>query len=719
MNSFTKFFAYLFLILLWNHDLNAQPDSLIIVDGVRGMGNNPGTVKILLNNSSPVAGVQFNITSDPNVLIASDVRLTDRVKSVFNIFEFYVTEDSTVHVLAMSTDSSKVIIPGENEIFEVDFEISPGVPNKSIKQHISELKIVDKSGQYISTIAKDGTFFDPQVTNFREVTQSVGLNQLLEGAFTGARGSAWADYDNDGDQDLLYWGNFTTLMQNNGDGTFTHVGKKSGVRAAISQNLSREVNSAAWGDYDNDGDSDIFIYGSNNALLLENNRDGTFAATSASGIDSLTGGNISWVDFNNDGLLDIHIGNGALFKNNGDKTFRNVTQETGMNIITGMVWVDFDNDGDLDAINDESQLRNDGGIFTDISGSTGLVCCAGGISSWGDYDNDGDLDLYITGGDANTSILYLNNGDATFTDVTAVSGAGVTNSRSSSWADIDNDTDLDLFVTSPSIKDDPYLLLRNNGDGTFTDIHHHANVVIGRWIPGADPGFSAIWTDYNNDGKIDLFVSNETYPDFLFKNLGNGTNNHYLTLKFVGFQSNRSGIGARVTVEAGGITQIREVEGGANPSQNSLPVEFGLGQAEQVDRITIRWPSGLEEWTLAPVAVDQFLTIEEGSLTPVSVDNDLADIPKEFKLFQNYPNPFNPTTKIRYHLPQVGLVKLIIYNLMGQEVKTLVDEIQQPGIYKIDWDSKNQNGLLVGSGLYLVQMSAEDFTTTRKILLLK
>ena len=161
-------------------------------------------------------------------------------------------------------------------------------------------------------------------------------------------------------------------------------------------------------------------------------------------------------------------------------------------------------------------------------------------------------------------------------------------------------------------------------------------------------------------------------------------------------------------------------KGGANTSQNSLPVEFGLGQAEQIDRITIRWPSGLSEWTTSPVAVDQFLTIEESSLSPVKVDEEnVTEIPKEFALFQNYPNPFNPTTTIEYNVAKPGLLTLKIYNLIGQEIITLVEKKQGAGKYKIEWNGLDSNGYAVGTGLYFVRMVTGEFITSKKILLLK
>ncbi len=364
-------------------------------------------------------------------------------------------------------------------------------------------------------------------------------------------------------------------------------------------------------------------------------------------------------------------------------------------------------------------------ITIDITDSTGIVPGAsfGGNLAWGDYNNDGYLDIYMTRGDFMSANLYKNNGSGTFTDVTISAGVGLQKANAVAWADVDNDGDLDLFVTRPAVIDSPYVLFRNNGDGTFTDIALLANMVRDSWFPGNDgatPGQGAAWSDFNNDGRVDLFVANNTPPDFLFENRGNGAGNHYLTIKLIGKESNRSAIGARVKIEAGGIKQIRGVEGGANTSQNSLPVEFGLGQAHQVDKIAIRWPSGLEESTVRSVAADQIITITEGAVNVVGVAEDAdSGVPEKFRLFQNYPNPFNPATTVQYQIPQAGYVILKIYNLTGQEVQTLVDEVKQSGIYKITWDGKNRQGRTVGTGMYVIRMKAGEFTKSKKIVLLK
>lgn len=705
-------------------ELFAQTSTFRLGDGVRGPMNTGGSISVFLNNTRPVVGVQFTLIYKPALLSVSAVRPGESTSAVFDVVDFNNLSNDTTKVLAMNADGSAQLEAGEGEILQIDFDLQPDAPPGLIPLDIAELFLVDVNGQLIPTVAQVGTFFDPQVTGFREISQAAGFEQITYNWPASANASAWADYDNDGYQDVLEVGDFTTLFHNNSNGTFAHVGEESGILATIAKNpLFSVVSTAAWGDYDNDGDIDIFMGAGENVMLMENNGDGTFIdVTSASVFDIQKGGNVSWVDFNNDGLLDIHIGDGSLFQNNGDKTFRNVTQETGMNIITNVVWVDFDNDGDLEPINDESQLRNDGGMFTNITGTTGIDNRGGGCTSWGDYDNDQDLDLFING-NSGVSVLYRNNGNSTFTDVTVSTGVAVTESWSATWADFDNDADIDLFVTRPSVRDDPYRLFRNNGDGTFTDISALANVVADRWSrenSGGEPGQGAAWTDFNNDGKLDLYVTNGAYPNFLFQNRGNGTDNHFLILTLVGTTSNKSAIGARVTVEAGGITQIREVEGGANRSQNSLPVEFGLGQAQQVDKITIRWPSGLVESTTRAIAVDQFLTLEEGTLHTVGVaEAPNSGIPKEFALFQNYPNPFNPVTTFQYQLPKAEHVTLTIYNLMGQKVRTLVNEVKQPGSYKIEWNGKNSYQMDVSTGLYVVRMEAGEFTESKKILLMK
>ncbi|MFQ5436598.1 MAG: CRTAC1 family protein, partial [Anaerolineae bacterium] len=605
-----------------------------------------------LTNSTQIAGLQFTLHQSQNYLAGTAVHLTSRGSAAFDIADFFFTSDSALHVLCMSKKTSQALAPGQGAVLNIDFDLDPAAPAGTIELSLSDVIVVDMDGQVVPVVAMNGIFFDPQVTAFREISKAAGFEQLFNvTCCPGAWGGAWADYDVDGDDDLLYFGFFTALFRNDGNGSFTDVGGSSSIRAAVEQTPDFNPGiSAAWGDYDNDGDPDAFILAQSGArILLENNSDDTFTdMTAAAGLAVQSQGafSVNWVDFNNDGYLDIYTSDGFLFKNNQDGTFSEVSPETGIgnSPYSGTSWADYDNDGDPDFFSEDKQQRNDQGTFVDITDSTGIVPGAnfGGNLAWGDYNNDGYLDIYMTRGDFMSANLYKNDGDGSFTDVTSSAGVGLAKAGAVAWADVDNDGDLDIFVTRPAVIDSPYVLFRNNGDGTFTNIARLANMVRGAWFPGntgAQPGQGAAWGDFNNDGKLDLFVANNTPPDFLFENRGNGAGNHFLTLTLVGTVSNKSAIGARVTVEAGGITQIREVEGGANTSQNSLPLEFGLAQAQQVDKITVRWPSGLEESTTRAIAVDQFLTLVEGSLHTVGVaETQDARIPQEFALFQNYPN---------------------------------------------------------------------------------
>ncbi len=275
--------------------------------------------------------------------------------------------------------------------------------------------------------------------------------------------------------------------------------------------------------------------------------------------------------------------------------------------------------------------RNDGPAgdgawkFTDVSSASGTRLAIYGMGlAVGDYNLDGNLDMFMT--NMGESVLLSNNGDGmTFSQAGADAGIESARFRDQlrvSWGtvffDYDNDGDEDLYIASGWLDDDPFnnrteqpnLLLRNDGDGTFTDVSSVSGA--------ADWSISrgVAYADFNNDGCLDLYVTNLGRSSTsgerarLFQNRCEWENN-WLTVRLVGTDSNRDGLGARITAVAGELSQIREVNAGSSSgSQNMLPVHFGLGQNSAVDRLTVRWPSGTLQ-TLIGVGVNQVITVVE------------------------------------------------------------------------------------------------------------
>ncbi|MCI0541902.1 MAG: FG-GAP-like repeat-containing protein [Verrucomicrobiales bacterium] len=391
---------------------------------------------------------------------------------------------------------------------------------------------------------------------------------------------AWGDYDNDGFVDLATlngaasYSEANVLYHNNGDGTFSRM-----IADAVGELASAKGNchGGAWGDFNNDGFLDLMVVDWNRkTVLYRNHPDGRFAKVVG---DPL-----------------VNVGSQSV----------------------GCAWADFDNDGWSDAFvsgfgGANFLLRNDGhGAFLRI---TGRVPASDTASSdgcaWGDYNNDGFLDLFVTNPNSGGNRLYRNKGDGTFEKITA--GAVVADRMSSTgcaWGDYDNDGWLDLFVVNGFSGPQNNLLYRNNGDGTFTKI------TAGSPVNDSGNSFGVGWGDYDNDGFLDLFVANgilgPAQSNFLYRNSAN--TNGWLKVECVGTVSNRAGIGAKVRVKSviGGQArwQLRAIDGGDGTSGGSLEAHFGLGDATIVDTLRIEWPSGIEQ-ELRDVAANQFLTVTE------------------------------------------------------------------------------------------------------------
>jgi len=458
---------------------------------------------------------------------------------------------------------------------------------------------------------------------FTDVSSAAGIFE-----YNLSWGSAWGDYDGDGYIDVFTVGHLAGICQlwhNNGDGTFTDVTTAAGMLT-----VDGDAHAPCWADLDNDGDLDLYVAKGTNKQnkpenyndLWRNNGDGTFTNIAiASGVTGLGCPNrgVTAIDYDNDGDLDLFIpsyfihdevrGN-LLYRNDGNFHFTDVATEAGVSEgfqERAAAWADYDLDGFIDFFISETNAlyRNNGdGTFTNVTRRVGMAKGKSNSAAWGDFDNDGYPDLYVVGDSA--AILYHNNGDGTFTDVTATSRtSNAFRALSADWGDYDNDGDLDLYVVN-YVR--PHRLLRNNGDGTFTDVAAGAGVAVDNFGNGSDGTF----IDYNNDGFLDLFVCNGAGPDagpyLLFEN--NGNLNHWLKIVLIGTASNPGGIGARITLTAGGVTSYRQYFGQHNMDQNHIPVHFGLGGATTVDSVVIEWPSGVQQ-ELDNIPSDQTITMTE------------------------------------------------------------------------------------------------------------
>jgi len=543
-------------------------------------------------------------------------------------------------------------------------------------------------------------------------------------------GCSWVDFDNDGDLDLYvtngivngFENNF--LYENDGTGNFT------GLTNSLTVLDKQFSESSSWGDFNNDGWIDLFVGNSHwggsaykDFLFLNLPNEDFVKITEGQIVNTQADSrSIAWGDYDNDGFIDIFIANESgvnyLYHNEQDSTFSRISAGdiTSDNFSSaGCAWTDFDLDGDLDLFvanqgNQKNNLyRNDGqGVFTSQTGSVLANDNGNSIGcSWGDYNNDGYPDLFVANYSNQNNFLYENNGDGTFTKITAgdiVQDNG--NTFGSSWSDYDNDGYLDLFASN--LNNQNNFLYHNNGNGSFTKVD---NDIV---VTSLGQSEGAAWADYDNDGDLDLFVVNfEGQNNFLFNNDGNG--NNWINIKCKGVVSNASCIGTKVQIKTSSGWQYRELSGQTGyQSQNSLNVEFGLGSAITIDSLLVIWSSGTVD-IHTNVPANNFYIITEGSgIILTSVNEPQSAMPLDPVLKQNYPNPFNPRTSIQYSLNNLQFVSLKVYDVLGNEISTLVNEEKPAGNYVIDF-----NGSILSSGVYFYRMQAGSFSDTKKFILMK
>jgi hypothetical protein len=452
---------------------------------------------------------------------------------------------------------------------------------------------------------------------FEDVTAAAGIADPGYGF-----GVCAGDYDNDGAIDLYVThlsGN--RLYRNLGNGTFSDVTAAAGVACG------RFSTSCAFGDYDRDGYLDLYVcnytvysqaldlqcrphrdvptychpieFTAQQDTLYHNNRDGTFTDVSrAAGIEVAEPGKalgVAWTDFDHDGDPDLFVANdldpNLLFRNNGAGSFTEVAREAGVAVA-----------------------------------SSGKVQAGMGVAV-GDVNRDGAFELFVTNFANEPNTLYLNNGHGRFTDATDRAGLGAVSvpflGFGAVFADLDLDGDPDLCVANGHVWDDVgvwqygltyeqrALLFQNEGPGRFREVGGR----VGGYFARPRVGRGLAVGDLNNDGAPDLLFSNAGQPPGLLRN-DLAPRPHWLQLRLTGTRSNRSAVGARVEIDAGGRRQVDEVRSGTSYcSQNSLWLTFGLGSSRAADRVSVRWPSGAVE-SFGPVTADGIYTLREGDGPP-------------------------------------------------------------------------------------------------------
>ena len=477
---------------------------------------------------------------------------------------------------------------------------------------------------------RDGTFTD--------ITKTAGVNN--SGNY--GQGAACADYDNDGNVDL-YVTNFgvNVLYHNNGDGTFTDVTTAAGVGDP------GWSSSACFLDYNLDGHLDLFVanylvYSLDVPYLPCGEEDGAHTYCHPSLFE---------------GAPD------TLYRNNGDGTFTDVSKESGVGGIGGLfhgkglgvVSSDFNNDGapDLYVANDDTRndffYNNGDGTFSEISLLSGCAYSFNGVAqagmgvTAGDYNGDGLQDIFVTNLSYETNALYRNNGDGTFTDVIYEADLGKESylfvGFGTNFFDADNDGWLDLFIANGHIIDNiedthdiltyrqPDQIFRNRGDGTFQEV----SSVAGAYFQSAAVSRGAFFGDYDNDGDVDMLVTQSNGPVTLLRNKS-GTQQNWIRIKTVGVISNRDGIGTRVALTSGGQTQTQEVSPTASYlSSHDMRLHFGVGTNTTVDRLELRWQSGVVQvFEGLPInqehVISEFLNTSEGILFKAAWTGDVTTL---------------------------------------------------------------------------------------------
>lgn len=522
---------------------------------------------------------------------------------------------------------------------------------------------------------------------FVDVTQEAGIHWQHTDGRSGQKyfmetlgsGAAFFDYDADGDADLYFVNGAplpgyvaeevptNCLYQNNGDGTFTDATEIAGVGD------TGYGHGCAVGDYNNDGQLDLYVtnYGTNR--LYRNNGDGTFTdvAEIAGVTEPRWSSSSAFADYDRDGHLDLYVVNyivfdidenpwcglkekriraycepdnfpaqsDTLFRNNGDGTFTDVTKSAGIYNTTGkglgVVWGDYNNDGapDIYVANDSTEnlfYHNNGdGTFEEVGFMIGVALSEDGAAengmgtAFGDWNNDGWFDLTVTNYAQQTNTLYHNDADGFFTDTTATTKTAQVTYPYLGWAtafiDYDNDGYQDLFVANGHLHENLAELGQQGTYGqrnllfrnNYDGTFAEVSETLGPGMRLEDVSRGATFADYDLDGDIDIVVTNSNTAPRLLRNDG-GNQKNWLQVRLIATKGPTDAIGARVSIKTGDFTQTREVRSGDGYlSQRDLTLHFGISDYAQVDSVEVRWQSGVRQ-RIKSVPANQVLSLKEG-----------------------------------------------------------------------------------------------------------
>ncbi|WP_431135466.1 FG-GAP-like repeat-containing protein [Psychroserpens mesophilus] len=553
---------------------------------------------------------------------------------------------------------------------------------------------------------------------FDESSITYGLNASYGTGFVGG-GISFCDFDDDGWDDVTLateTGEPVRFFKNN-SGSFTEIFPNI-------TDYNYEYKQVIWIDYDNDGDKDLYMASHNAPGKLYRN-DGNLNFTDVTLTSGIFTGNqknfgASWGDYNNDGYLDVFltyrsgVESNRLYKNNGDGTFSNVSSLAGLSngghFSFSASFFDYNNDGwqDIYIANDRHITtnilyhNNGDGTFTDVSAQSGSGLIIDAMSTTiGDYNNDGWFDIYIT----NTDYVYenvnheignvflRNNGDGTFSNIAVNNG---TDFNSVAWGavflDADNDMDLDLYVSgmldgSVSL---PSAFYENDGFNNYT-IPANAG-----FHNDTEESYSNAIGDFNNDGYPDIIVNNEAANMFLWENNCETNNNNWLKVHLEGTVSNKDGIGSIIEISINGNKQYRyTLAGEGYLSQNSNSEFFGLAENDTVDYIKVTWLSGLVD-VINNVSANQTLTIIEGS-------NVLSNNEYFVDTINFVPNPVKDILTIYTHEP---IDKVEIFNSLG---KVIMTKNSNESIAKIDVSK-------LDSGVFFMRVFINQQTKVFKVI---